>query len=177
MSEDKPADILVVDDNPANLDLLEGMFAGRNYRLRVAASGRRALTAASAAIPDLLLLDITMPDMTGYEVCIQLEADPATQSVPVIFISALDSAIDKVRAFQAGGADYVTKPFQFDEVIARIEHQLQIARLTRELQEANRMLARLAIADGLTGVPNRRRFDEAFDANGNAPTGTAATCR
>lgn len=174
-------DILVVDDTPANLDLLTTMLAGRPYRIRVASSGKRALAAARASAPDLILLDITMPDMSGYEVCSELRADLRTASIPVIFISALESAIDKVRAFQAGGADYVTKPFQFEEVIARIEHQLRITRLqqemaeknaelaeansrlmatTLELEEANRRLAMLATTDGLTGVANRRRFDE-----------------
>jgi len=174
-------DILVVDDTPANLDLLATMLGGRQYRFRVASSGKRALAAARASAPDLILLDITMPDMSGYEVCAELRADQRTAAIPVIFISALESAIDKVRAFQAGGADYVTKPFQFEEVIARIEHQLRITRLqkemagknaelaeansrlmatTLELEKANQRLAMLSITDGLTGVANRRRFDE-----------------
>jgi diguanylate cyclase (GGDEF)-like protein len=181
MSETDVPDILVVDDTPANLDLLTTMLVGRQYRFRVASSGKRALAAARASIPDLILLDITMPDMSGYDVCAELRSDPRTGSVPVIFISALESAIDKVRAFQAGGADYVMKPFQFEEVIARIEHQLRITRLQREmagknaelaeansrlmattleLEQANLRLARLATTDGLTGVANRRRFDE-----------------
>jgi len=111
-----------------------------------------------------------MPEMDGYEVCRELKADEATREVPVIFISALDTAIDKVTAFEVGGADYVTKPFQVAEVMARIEYQLRLARLKKELEDANRQLAvanvrlrALSYLDGLTGVANRRRFDEALE--------------
>jgi DNA-binding response OmpR family regulator len=135
-------DILVVDDNPVNLDLLSNMLLDRSYRVRVATNGRRALAAARARAPDLVMLDINMPDMDGYEVCRQLKADEATRDVPVIFISALDEAMDKVRAFEVGGADYVTKPFQFEEVLARIENQLKLSRLQRDLERKNAELTR-----------------------------------
>jgi len=135
-------DILVVDDNPVNLDLLSNMLQDRDYRVRVATNGRRALAAARSRPPDLVMLDINMPEMDGYEVCRQLKADGATGSVPVIFISALDEAMDKVRAFEVGGADYVTKPFQFEEVLARIENQLKLSRLQRELERKNAELTR-----------------------------------
>ncbi|MBK6313606.1 MAG: response regulator [Blastocatellia bacterium] len=130
-------DILVVDDNPVNLDLLSNMLQDRSYRVRVATNGRRALAAAKSRPPDLVMLDINMPEMDGYEVCRQLKADPVTADVPVIFISALDEAMDKVRAFEVGGADYVTKPFQFEEVLARIENQLKLSRLQRVLERKN----------------------------------------
>lgn len=184
------AEILIVDDTPANLDLLSGMLKDR-FRVRASTSGRRALATARTYPIDLVLLDVDMPEMSGYEVCRELKDDPATQEIPVIFVSALDTAIDKVSAFEAGGADYVTKPFQIAEVMARIEHQLRLARLQRDLERKNQELGRayedvrriaaeledtnrqLAVAnvrlrtlsylDGLTGVANRRRFDEALD--------------
>jgi DNA-binding response OmpR family regulator len=135
-------DILLVDDTPANLHLLMGMLEGQHYEVRVANSGQRALAAAKSSPPDLVMLDINMPDMDGYEVCRQLKADDATRDVPVIFVSARDEGMDKAKAFTVGGADYVTKPFQLVEVIARIEHQLRISRLRRELEARNAGLAR-----------------------------------
>jgi CheY-like chemotaxis protein len=137
------SDILIVDDTPANLDLLCGMLRDRGYRVRVATSGPRALAAVRAERPDLLLLDVTMPGMSGYDVCRQLKSDEALRAIPVIFVSALDEVVDKVRAFEAGGADYVTKPFQFGEVLARIDNQLRIQRLQRDLEHRNAELLRL----------------------------------
>src|ERR1044071_6450696 len=135
-------DILIVDDTPANLDVLCGMLRDRGYRVRVATNGSRALTAARAERPDLIMLDVNMPVMNGYEVCHELKCSDGTRSVPVIFISALDEVVDKVKAFEAGGADYVTKPFQFGEVLARIENQLKISRLQKEMERKNAELAK-----------------------------------
>jgi CheY-like chemotaxis protein len=137
------SDILIVDDTPANLDLLCGMLRDRGYRVRVATSGPRALAAVRAERPHLLLLDVTMPGMSGYDVCRELKADEMLRGIPVIFVSALDEVVDKVRAFEAGGVDYVTKPFQFGEVLARIDNQLRIQRLQRDLEERNAELLRL----------------------------------
>jgi len=184
------AEILIVDDTPANLDLLASMLKDR-FRVRAATSGRRALATARTYAIDLVLLDVDMPEMNGYEVCSELKKEKGTRDVPVIFISALDAAIDKVAAFAVGGADYVTKPFQVAEVMARIEYQLRLARLKKDLERKNEELGRayedvrriaaeledtnrqLAVAnvrlrtlsylDGLTGVANRRRFDEALE--------------
>lgn len=136
-------DILVVDDTPANLDLLTAMLGDRGYRVRVATNGPRALQAARASAPDLVMLDINMPGMHGYDVCRQLRADPVTAHVPVIFVSALDEVVDKVKAFDAGGVDYVTKPFQFGEVLARIENQLRLQRMQRDLENRNAALLRM----------------------------------
>jgi signal transduction histidine kinase/DNA-binding response OmpR family regulator len=135
-------DVLVVDDNPTNIEVLSGVLAERGFAVRVAPSGQRALLAARARVPDVVMLDIQMPQMDGYEVCRRLKSDSATRDVPVIFLSALDEAVDKVRAFEVGGADYVTKPFQFGEVLARIESQLRLARLQKETARRNEELGR-----------------------------------
>lgn len=132
-----PYDILIVDDNPMNLGVLSGMLQERGYRVRAATNGRRALEAARLRKPDLIMLDITMPEMDGFQACEILKADPELAAIPVIFISAHDESIDKVRAFNLGGADYVQKPFQIEEVHARIEHQLKITSLQREIQARN----------------------------------------
>jgi signal transduction histidine kinase len=136
------ADILVVDDNPVNLRLLSQMLTARGYHVRTVVSGEQALTAVHAASPDLILLDIMMPDLDGYEVCSRLKADATTADIPVIFISALGDAEDKVRAFEAGGVDYVTKPLQIEEILARLKTHLSIKRLQRQLQAANRELSK-----------------------------------
>ncbi|HVO43383.1 MAG TPA: hybrid sensor histidine kinase/response regulator [Aggregatilineales bacterium] len=135
--------ILIVDDAPANLQVLAGMLKERGYQVRAALSGKLALQAAQIDSPDLILLDINMPEMNGYEVCKVLKADEKLNEVPVIFISALDETIDKVRAFGVGGVDYVTKPFQFEEVEARIRAHLEIGRQRRELQQNNAQLREL----------------------------------
>ncbi len=139
--------ILIVDDTPANLRLLSNMLAEQDYKVRSVINGQMALLAAQAAPPDLVLLDINMPGMNGYEVCAQLKADPRTQEIPIIFISALDEIQDKVKAFTVGGVDYITKPFQFQEVLARVETHLMLRNLQRELQreimERDRVIAEL----------------------------------
>ncbi len=132
--------ILIVDDTPANLSLLSGMLLERGYIVKVATHGRRALAIAEAARPDLVMLDITMPEMDGYEVCRALKARPETRDVPVLFLSALDDVADKLQAFRAGGVDYVTKPFQVEEVLARVETQVRLARLQRALEDRERDL-------------------------------------
>jgi serine phosphatase RsbU (regulator of sigma subunit) len=145
--QDASADILIVDDTPANLRLLSQMLADHGHRVRPVPDGTLALAAAQAEPPDLILLDIRMPGMDGYQVCQQLKASDETRDIPVIFISALDATDDKVRAFGAGGVDYVTKPFQVAEVLARVETHLALRRLQSELQRANRRMTReLALA-------------------------------
>ncbi len=128
------AEILIVDDDPASLDLLSEMLYALNYEVRIANGGTMALTAIQSSFPDLVLLDINMPDLDGYEVCRRLKTEPQSQAIPVIFISASGDTFDKVQAFAMGGVDYVTKPFQLEEVLARIEAQLKIAQLSKELQ-------------------------------------------
>jgi putative two-component system response regulator len=139
--------ILIVDDTPANLELLAGMLRQKQYRVRPALSGKLALQAAlNDRSPDLILLDINMPEMDGYEVCRQLKADRRSADVPVIFISALNETVDKIEAFSAGGVDYVTKPFQFEEVNARVETHLKLHRLQAALENHNRNLTTLVQA-------------------------------
>jgi|GEM_PF-6221295 len=135
------ADILVVDDNPTNLRLLSQMLTQAGYHARPTTNGTMALSAARVVPPDLILLDIMMPDLSGYEVCEHLKADPKTREIPVIFISALETAMDKVRAFSVGGVDYIGKPFQMVEVIARIENHLRLRSTRQQLQRQNTALA------------------------------------
>ena len=170
--------ILIVDDNPTNLRLLSKVLTRQGYEVRKALDGRMTLKSVQTRLPDLILLDIMMPGMDGFEVCQKLKADPHTATIPIIFLSALDEAFDKVKAFLVGGADYVTKPFQYEEILARVKHQLALKLAERELHQlnvqledrvkertlqlevANARLLEMAFQDGLTGLPNRVLFME-----------------
>ena len=134
--------ILIVDDTPENLQVLSTTLLEQGYKVRGVVNGQMALRVVRSAAPDLILLDIKMPDMSGYEVCELLKADEKTCEIPVIFISALDDVLDKVRAFTVGGIDYITKPFQVEEVLARVKNQLTIRQLSQQLQEQNQRLQR-----------------------------------
>jgi len=139
--------ILIVDDNPANLRLLSNLLTGHGYNARAVTGGERALASAELHPPDLVLLDIRMPEMDGIEVCRRLKANVKTQAAPVLFISALDDIDDKVSAFAVGGVDYITKPFQMEEVLARVETHLALRRLQRSLEDTNRRMEQeLALA-------------------------------
>ena len=140
MSKDKPQSILVVDDNPVNLRLLVGVLTDQGYEVRPAPSGRHALATIKKARPDLILLDIMMPDMDGYEVCGQLKASEVTRDIPIIFISALNETFDKVTAFSVGGVDYITKPVQAEEVLARVHTHLALRKAQQKLEEKNQQL-------------------------------------
>jgi signal transduction histidine kinase len=129
-------DILLVDDTPDNLRLLSAMLEKQGYEVRSVTNGSTALMGVQAQPPDLILLDINMPRMNGYEVCQRLKANPSTKEIPVIFISALNEVFDKVKAFSAGGVDYITKPFQVEEVLVRVENQLTVRRLQVQLLKA-----------------------------------------
>jgi DNA-binding response OmpR family regulator len=135
--------ILVVDDTPANLNLLTEMLKKSGYKARPVPGGKLAIQAVQNEKPDLILLDINMPEMDGYEVCEHLKADAASKDIPILFISAMTDTMDKVKAFSAGGVDYVTKPFQFEEVHARVEAHLRIHFLECQLNEQNENLERL----------------------------------
>lgn len=182
------ANILIVDDQLDNLKVLSNILETEGYQVRKALNGKIALKTCQAVRPDLILLDINMPEIDGYEVCRLLKLNQQTQDIPIIFISVLDEAIDKVKAIKIGGADYISKPFQFDEVIARVQNQLTIQKLRLELeatnaklrqqnenlraeiekrrqaelalQQANQTLQELVWLDGLTEIANRRYFDD-----------------
>ncbi|MGB3535814.1 MAG: EAL domain-containing protein [Microcoleaceae cyanobacterium] len=182
------ADILVVDDTPVNLRLLSNLLSEQGYEVRKAINGQMALTAVSTAPPDLILLDINMPDLTGYEVCTQLKNNQKTAQIPVIFLSALSDVNDKVKGFTVGGSDYITKPFEYEEIVLRVNNQLalktaeeQLWRLnaqleqrvrqrTQQLETANAQLQQIAFHDTLTGLPNRIQFRQQLDTALTQPT-------
>ncbi|HTB17630.1 MAG TPA: response regulator [Bryobacteraceae bacterium] len=144
------SNIMVVDDQPANLKLLEDLLTQQGHAVRSFPRGRLALDAAARNLPDLILLDINMPEMNGFEVCERLKADEKLAPIPVLFLSALNETKDKVNAFRAGGVDYITKPFQLEEVRARVETHLQLHRarqVERELLERTLNGAVKALSD------------------------------
>ena len=132
--------ILVVDDTPQNLHLLVDILTKYDYKVRPVPNGKLALSAAQINPPDLILLDIMMPDLDGYQVCKELKNNPKTKNIPIIFISAIDESVDKVKAFAMGGVDYITKPFQMHEVLIRVKHQLSLVNLKHQLKEKNEQL-------------------------------------
>ncbi|MCP4348574.1 MAG: diguanylate cyclase [Desulfobacterales bacterium] len=136
----KKGTIVIVDDTPDNLRLLTQLLNEQGYKTRPIPNGERALSAIQKAPPDLILLDIMMPEMNGYEVCEKLKSDESIRDIPIIFLSALNEAIDKVKAFSVGGVDYVTKPFQAEEVLARIRTHLTLQKIQYQLQEQNTQL-------------------------------------
>ena len=130
-------EIVVVDDTVANLQLLSGLLKEIGYDVRSCLNGKLALKSIAFSPPDLVLLDINMPEMNGYQVCEILKANELTRNIPVIFISALNETFDKVKAFEVGGVDYISKPFQAEEVLARVETHLQMHKMKKQLQETN----------------------------------------
>ena len=154
--------ILIVDDTPENIQVLSATLNECGYKVRGVTNGKMALRAILHSPPDLILLDIRMPEMNGYEVCQQLKADPQTEKIPVIFISASDEVLDKIQAFSKGGVDYITKPFHIEEVIARVEHQLTIRRLQQQLLTKNQQLEQEII--------ERKKAEQAAFAASNAKT-------
>lgn len=174
--------ILIIDDNPENLRLLSRMLIRRGYEVRQALNGIIALRAIEIQQPDIILLDIMMPQMDGYEVCKWIKNNPQTTEIPVIFLSALDEVQDKLKGFAVGAADYITKPFQFDEVLVRVQNQLslqfarkQIVELnteleqrvkerTQQLEDVHAQLLKKALYDELTALPNRVLFIQRLEA-------------
>jgi signal transduction histidine kinase len=129
------SDILVVDDNADNLRILSHILTSKGYKVRPVTTGPQALAAVQSQPPDLILLDIVMPEMSGYEVCQRLQADEQTRQIPVMFLSALSAIEEKVRAFTSGGVDYLTKPFQTEEVLARVAVHLKLRTLQKDLEQ------------------------------------------
>jgi DNA-binding NtrC family response regulator len=157
VAPEEPSRILLVDDEPANVDILRQVLDGRGYRLLVATNGEDALKVARRARPALVLLDVMMSGLDGYETCRQLKADPETASAAVIFLSALSEAREKVRGLEAGAVDFVSKPFQPEEVVARVHAHLTVQRLQTQLASRNAELAReLQVAQELLADARRR---------------------
>ncbi|WP_242028471.1 response regulator [Pseudanabaena sp. FACHB-2040] len=129
--------ILIVDDSQLNVHLLSTALSKHGYTTCHVSGGRLALSEAESLEPDLILLDIMMPEMDGYEVCERLKANPATRDIPLLFVSTINLVLDKVKAFSLGGVDYITKPFQLEEVLARIDHQIKLRNLQKRLEEQN----------------------------------------
>ncbi len=160
--------ILVVDDTPANLRLLKVLLTKKAYQLIAATSGEQALILAKTKIPDLILLDIMMPGMDGFEVCKRLKSshNQLIKEIPIIFISALNQTLDKIKAFSAGGVDYITKPFQADEVLARVETHLTLRHLQKTLQEKNAQLEQ-EIVEHQMAEEKLRKFSRAVEQSAN----------
>ncbi|MEG4939378.1 diguanylate cyclase domain-containing protein [Microcoleus sp. F4-D5] len=148
--------ILIVDDLPGNLRLLGRTLSAHGYKVRCATTGEMALRAAQLPSTELILLDIKLPDLDGYEVCKQLKSDEQTTGIPIIFLSALNETFNKVQGLAVGGVDYIAKPFQIEEVLARIETHLTIRRLQQSLQEQNLRLLR--------EIEERQRLEESLFA-------------
>ncbi|MCP4177920.1 MAG: SpoIIE family protein phosphatase [bacterium] len=136
----KGKNILIVDDTPENLRLLVNILKKIDYKVRPVSNGKAALAAVKASLPDLILLDINMPEMDGYEVCKILKSETKTREIPVIFISAMHEAIDKVKAFESGGIDYISKPFHVEEVLERVKTHLKLYLFQKKLENSNELL-------------------------------------
>ena len=163
--------ILVIDDTPANLRLLVSILSERGYKVRAIPSGKLALSGMHISTPDLILLDIMMPEMDGYQVCEELKANQQTKDIPVIFVSAINEVLDKVKAFNVGGVDYITKPFQVEEVLARVETHLENRSLQKRLQEKNEHLAEAL--EKLQATQNQLILSEKMAALGQLIAGIA----
>ncbi|WP_204104139.1 MULTISPECIES: adenylate/guanylate cyclase domain-containing protein [Spirulina sp. CCY15215] len=137
---EKANNLLIVDDTPANLRLLSTMLGGKGYKVRSVMNGQMAIKAAQAKPPDLVLLDINMPQMNGYEVCTHLKEDERTRDIPVIFLSALDDVLDKIKAFTVGGVDYITKPFHLEEVLIRVQNHIALKEAKNEIARKSEVL-------------------------------------
>jgi diguanylate cyclase (GGDEF)-like protein len=148
--------VLIVDDVPDNIRVLSRMLVDDGHQISAATNGRQALKLVAACAPDLILLDVMMPEMDGYEVCAALKADPQLSSIPIIFITALADVENETRGLDLGAVDYITKPFK--EAIVRVRVKTHL-----ELKRQRDILQQLSHVDGLTGIPNRRAFDERLD--------------
>jgi len=163
ITQDARPKILIVDDNKQNIELLMELFRGE-YRVAAAVNATRAMKIAlSDAPPDLILTDILMPDIDGYQLCGLLKENPATKNIPIIFVTAVSEVMDENRGFALGAVDYITKPFHPPMVKARV-------RLHLNLKRKQELLEQYAFIDALTEIPNRRRFDEVMESEWNRAT-------
>lgn len=159
-----PANILIVDDFEDNLEILGDLLEFNGFHVQTARNGEAALVILQESHPDLILLDVLMPGIDGFEVCTRLKADENTKDIPVIFVSSMADADSKVMGFKVGGVDYINKPFQRAEILARVNTHVTILRLRRHLETQNAELKRLANTDYLTDLWNRRRFFHTAEA-------------
>ena len=157
-AEDRKTRILVVDDNADNAEIISTRLRHRGYSIAEAGTGQAALDHVQANAPDLVLLDIMLPDIDGFEISRRIKSDSSLPFIPIILVTARDSIEDKVMGFEAGADDYLTKPINFSELEARVRSMLRIKRLQDELEEKNRELRRLSVSDGLTGLYNHRHI-------------------
>ena len=156
--ESSHTNILIVDDVEDNLEILGDLLTFDGYHVQTARSGEEALKLVQESYPDLILLDILMPGIDGFEVCTRLKADENTKDIPVIFVSSMTDIDSKVQGFKVGGVDYINKPFQHAEILVRVNTHVTMLRLRKHLEEQNAELERLANTDYLTDLYNRRRF-------------------
>ena len=154
----EPGRILVVDDNQDNIEIIATRLRYRGYEILEAGDGEQALALVREAAPDLILLDVMLPDIDGYEISRRIKGSDDLPFIPIILVTARDSTQDKVAGLDAGADDYLTKPINFPELEARVRSMLRIKRLQDELEEKNKELERLSISDGLTGLFNHRHI-------------------
>jgi len=159
--------ILIVDDTPANVDILKVILSREGYNVSMAPNGEVALNVIPRSMPDLILMDVMMPGLNGFEVCEKLKVDEATKEIPVIFVTAKSETEDIVKAFDVGGVDYITKPYQYREILSRIKTHLQNQTLLKnnlllveQLLKVNVELDKASRTDSLTGLSNRRDANE-----------------
>ncbi|MEL6814305.1 MAG: response regulator, partial [Cyanobacteria bacterium J06598_3] len=161
----KAITVMAVDDTPANLHLLIKMLTPQGYHIRPIPDGSSALASAAANPPDIILLDVQMPGLTGYEVCQRLKADERTCDIPVIFLTVLDDVADIVKGFEVGGVDYITKPVRAEELLARIKNQVALRSLQQQLSEKNKQQQKLLTQYEVTAIALREseaKFSRAF---------------
>lgn len=172
--DDRGASILIVDDNHENLKVLGNILKDNYYNVSFTDNGAKALEIAGKLLPDLILLDVSMPGISGLETCLKLKEQELTRQIPVVFLTARTEIDDIIKGFETGAVDYVTKPFNSKELLTRVKTQIELkrnqdllrneiqerTRIQEELEKANEKLFKLSNLDGLTRIPNRRRFDE-----------------
>ncbi len=163
MTPQRPQRILVVDDNPDNVDLLTQYLTGLGYEVVAAYDGEEALKVAAHESVDLILLDVMMPKISGFNVCRQLKSGETTSFTPIVLVTVRDDTQSKLEGFAAGADDYITKPFEIEELSARVKGLLRIKALQDNLRAANQRLAAMSATDGLTGLYNHRHFLELLD--------------
>ncbi len=155
--------ILVIDDHPANLEVLVSFLKDQNFTIRIAENGEWALQVLETFQPDIIILDVMMPGIDGFETCRRIKSNVETADIPVVFMTALGSVEDKVSGFEAGGVDYITKPFQHGEVLARINTHIKLRKQKLQLEQQADLLRVISVTDDLTGLYNRRHMNTVLE--------------